>query len=151
MVISRGKFLEGEYNLVFDEIAAIREVCKDVHLKVILETGELGNYTNIALASAIAMDAGADFIKTSTGKMKPAATPQAVLVMADAIKGYYEKTGKMVGIKAAGGISEPDDALIYLMIVKDILGESWLNNALFRFGASRLADKVLAEIIALSR
>lgn len=151
MVISRGKFLEGEYNLVFDEIAAIREVCKDVHLKVILETGELVNYTNIALASAIAMDAGADFIKTSTGKMKPAATPQAVLVMADAIKGYYEKTGKMVGIKAAGGISEPNDALIYLMIVKDILGESWLNKALFRFGASRLADKVLAEIIALSR
>lgn len=150
MVISRGKFLEGEYNLVFDEIAAIREACKDVHLKVILETGELGNYTNVALASAIAMDAGADFIKTSTGKMKPAATPQAVLVMADAIKEYYEKTGKMVGIKAAGGISEPDDALIYLMIVKDILGESWLNNALFRFGASRLSDKVLAKIIALS-
>jgi len=96
------------------------------------------------------MDAGADFIKTSTGKMKPAATPQAVLVMADAIKEYYKKTGKMVGIKAAGGISEPDDALIYLMIVKDILGESWLNKALFRFGASRLADKVLAKIIALS-
>ncbi|MCK9617263.1 MAG: deoxyribose-phosphate aldolase [Lentimicrobiaceae bacterium] len=147
MVISRGKFLEGEYNLVFDEIAAIRETCKSVHLKVILETGELSTLTNISRASRIALYAGADFIKTSTGKIPVSATEPAVLVMLDAIKDYFEKTGKKAGIKPSGGISEPWQALNYYALVHATLGESWLSNTLFRLGASRLADNILKELI----
>ena len=147
MVISRGKFLEGNYQEVFDEIAAIKDVCGDKHLKVILETGELESLKNIRKASEIAINAGADFIKTSTGKISPAATEPAFIVMLDTIKEYYEKTEKMIGIKPAGGISEPWQALNYLVLVKDILGDKWLNKNYFRIGASRLADKILTEIL----
>lgn len=148
MVISRGKFLEKEYNLVYDEIAAIREVCKNVHLKVILETGELGSLANIRRASNIALYAGADFIKTSTGKIPVSATETAVLVMLDAIKEFNQKTGKKAGIKPAGGISQPDQAINYLLLLKNILGEEWMNNTLFRIGASRLADRVLEKLVS---
>jgi deoxyribose-phosphate aldolase len=147
MVISRGKLLEGNYQEVFDEIAAIKEVCGDKHLKVILETGELESLINIRKASEIAINAGADFIKTSTGKISPAATEPAFVVMLDTIKEYYEKTDKMIGVKPAGGISEPWQALNYLVLVKDILGDKWLNKNYFRIGASRLADKVLNQIL----
>ena len=147
MVISRGKFLEGEYNIVFDEIAAIKDVCKNVHLKVILETGELGSLTNIRRASEIAMHAGGDFIKTSTGKINPAATLEAMTVMLDAIKDFYNQTNKKIGIKPAGGISEPPIAVNYIKLTSAILGKEWMNKDLFRLGASRLADKVLDEIL----
>lgn len=147
MVISRGKFLEGNFQEVFDEIAAIKEVCGDIHLKVILETGELESLINIRKASEIAINAGADFIKTSTGKISPAATEPAFIVMLDTIKEYYEKTDKMIGVKPAGGISEPWQALNYLVLVKDILGDKWLDKNYFRIGASRLADKVLDQIL----
>ena len=146
MVISRGKFLEGEYNLVFDEIAAIREVCKDAHLKVILETGELKTATNIRRASEIALEAGCHFLKTSTGKVSPAATPQAMLVMLDAIRDYQKKTGQMCGIKPAGGIAEPEQALSYYWLTKKILGQKYINKKWFRFGASRLAGKLVEAI-----
>jgi len=146
MVISRGKFLEGDYQTVYDEIAAIREICKDVHLKVILETGELETLKNIRRASVIAISAGADFIKTSTGKVQPAATTEGFLVMLDAIKEHYQNTNKKIGIKPAGGISEPEQAIQYYLLVKDVLGEEWLNPQLFRFGASRLASKILDRI-----
>ncbi len=147
MVISRGKFLEGNFQEVFDEIAAIKEVCGDIHLKVILETGELESLINIRKASEIAINASADFIKTSTGKISPAATEPAFIVMLDTIKEYYEKTDKMIGVKPAGGISEPWQALNYLVLVKDILGDKWLDKNYFRIGASRLADKVLDQIL----
>lgn len=147
-VISRGKFLEGDYNVVFDELAAQKEVCGNTHLKVILETGELGTIANIRKASEIAISAGADFIKTSTGKIIPAATEEAFVVMADTILEYYNKTGKMIGIKPAGGISEPEEALAYLQLLSNILGEKWMNNEFFRIGASRLADKVVDALIA---
>jgi deoxyribose-phosphate aldolase len=140
MVISRGKFLEGEYNLVFDEIAAILDVCGDAHLKVILETGELKTATNIRRASEIAMRAGAHFIKTSTGKFPVAATPEAMLVMLEAISDHHERTGRKVGIKPAGGIADPETALIYYRLTDSILGKDWLQKDLLRFGASRLAD-----------
>ncbi|MFP4065146.1 MAG: deoxyribose-phosphate aldolase [Bacteroidales bacterium] len=146
MVISRGKFLEGEYNLVYDEIAAILEVCKDAHLKVILETGELKTATNIRRASEIAMQAGAHFIKTSTGKVQPAATPQAMLVMLDAIKNHYKKTNRMVGIKPAGGIADPETALSYYWLTREILGNKWLKKKHLRFGASRLAGALTEAI-----
>lgn len=146
MVISRGKFLEGDYQTVYDEIAAISEICKDVHLKVILETGELETLKNIRRASVIAISAGADFIKTSTGKIQPAATTEGFLVMLDAIKEHYQNTNKKVGIKPAGGISDPDQAIQYYLLVKDVLGKEWLNPELFRFGASRLASKILDKI-----
>ncbi len=146
MVISRGKFLEGEYNLVYDEIAAILEVCKDAHLKVILETGELKTATNIRRASDIAMQAGAHFIKTSTGKVQPAATPQAMLVMLDAIKNHHKKTGQMVGIKPAGGISDPETALSYYWLTREILGAKWLKKKYLRIGASRLAGALTEAI-----
>ncbi|PKP35417.1 MAG: deoxyribose-phosphate aldolase [Bacteroidetes bacterium HGW-Bacteroidetes-17] len=146
MVISRGKFLEGDYQAVYDEIAAISEVCKDVHLKVILETGELETLKNIRRASVIAISAGADFIKTSTGKIQPAATTEAFLVMLDSIKEHYQNTNKKIGIKPAGGISEPEQAIQYYLLVKDVLGEEWLNPQLLRFGASRLASKILDRI-----
>lgn len=146
MVITRGAFLQGEYNLVFDEIAAIKEACGDAHLKVILETGELHTYENVRLASDIAMEAGADFIKTSTGKISPAATQPVTLVMLEAIRDYYYKTNKMVGMKPAGGIRTAKQALQYLVLVKETLGSAWLNNEWFRFGASSLANDLLMQI-----
>ena len=146
MVISRGKFLEGEYNLVYDEIAAILEACGDAHLKVILETGELKTATNIRRASEIAIATGAHFIKTSTGKVNPAATPEAMLVMLEAIKDHYDKTGNMVGIKPAGGVADPDTALKYYLLTQEVLGEAWLNKDLLRFGASRLADALVEAV-----
>lgn len=146
MVISRGKFHEGEYNYVFDEIAAIKEACGDARLKVILETGELGSLDKVRKASDIAMHAGADFIKTSTGKIQPAATMPVTLVMLEAIRDFYCETGKMVGMKPAGGISKSKLALHYLVMVKEVLGEDWLNNEWFRFGASSLANDVLMQL-----
>lgn len=147
MVISRGKFLSGEYNFVFDEIAAIKEACGKARLKVILETGELVTPDNIRKASDIAIYAGADFIKTSTGKIQPAATMQATYTMLMAIKDYYDKTGIMVGMKPAGGISNAKLALHNLVMVNETLGSKWLTNEWFRFGASSLANDVLMQII----
>ncbi|MEP1150317.1 MAG: deoxyribose-phosphate aldolase [Balneola sp.] len=147
MVITRGAFLEGEYNLVFDEIAAIKEACGEAHLKVILETGELHTYENVRLASDIAMEAGADFIKTSTGKISPAATQPVTLVMLEAIRDYYYKTNKMIGMKPAGGIRTSKQAIQYLVLIKETLGAAWLNNEYFRFGASSLANDLLMQIV----
>jgi len=146
MVISRGKFLQGEYNLIFDEIAAIKQACGDAHLKVILETGELKTPTLIRRASEIAMQAGADFIKTSTGKIQPAATRTAMLVMLDAIRDHYGKTGKMVGIKPAGGISDAETALQYYILTDEILGNEWMNKEWLRIGASRLVDALIDAV-----
>jgi deoxyribose-phosphate aldolase len=148
MVISRGKFHSGEYNFVFDEIAMIKEACgKNVRLKVILETGEIGTLDKVRQASDIAINAGADFIKTSTGKIKPAATLPVTLVMLEAIRDYYYKTGIMIGMKPAGGISNSKLALQYLLMVKETLGGKWLTNEYFRFGASSLANDVLLQIV----
>ena len=147
MVISRGKFHEGNYNFVFDEIAAIKEACGNSRLKVILETGELGTFDKVRRASDIAMEAGADFIKTSTGKISPAATLPVTLVMLEAIKDYYYKTGIQIGMKPAGGISNSKLALQYLMLVKETLGKDWLTNQWFRFGASSLANDLLMQIV----
>ena len=149
MVISRGKLIEGKFDVVFDEIKAIKNACNDIHLKVILETGELKTVENIRKASELAINAGADFIKTSTGKINPAATETAFVVMLDTIKEYYEKTGKMIGIKPAGGIRESGEALKYFCLVKEILGEKWLNKNYFRIGASSLADNVFNDILNL--
>ena len=147
MVISRGKFHSGDYNFVFDEIAMIKEACgKNVRLKVILETGELGELDKVRRASDIAMHAGADFIKTSTGKISPAATLPVTLVMLEAIRDYYYETGIMIGMKPAGGISNSKLALQYLLMVKETLGGKWLTNQYFRFGASSLANDVLMQI-----
>ena len=146
MVISRGRFLSGEYNYVFDEIAAIKEACGSARLKVILETGELVTYDNVRKASDIAMYAGADFIKTSTGKIQPAATMPVTLVMLDAIKDFYYETGKMIGMKPAGGISKSKLALHYLVMLNEVLGAAWMNNRWFRFGASSLANDVLMQL-----
>lgn len=147
MVISRGKFLEGEYNYVFDEIATIKEACGDARLKVILETGELVTFDKVRKASDIAMYAGADFIKTSTGKVTPAATMPVTLVMLEAIRDFYYKTGKMIGMKPAGGISKAKLALHYLVMLNEILGEDWMNNHWFRFGASSLANDILMQLM----
>ena len=147
MVISRGKFLAGEYAFVFDEIAAIKEVCGTARLKVILETGELTTLDNVRKASDIAIYAGADFIKTSTGKIQPAATMQVTYTMLQAIRDYYDETGKMIGMKPAGGISNAKLALHNLVMVKEVLGQEWLNNKWFRFGASSLANDVLMQIL----
>ena len=146
MVISRGKFLEGEYNFVYDEIAAVKEVCGKAHLKVILETGELDTLENVRKASDIAIYAGADFIKTSTGKISPAATMPVTFVMLNSIKDYYIKTGKKIGMKPAGGISTSKLALQYLVMLNETLGNDWMNKNLFRFGASSLANDVLMQI-----
>ena len=146
MVISRGKFLSGEYNFVFDEIASIKEVCGKAHLKVILETGELGSLDNVRKASDIAMYAGADFIKTSTGKISPASSMSVTFVMLNAIKDFYKKTGVKIGMKPAGGISTSKIALQYLVMLKEVLGAEWMNKKLFRFGASSLANDVLMQI-----
>ena len=147
MVISRGKFLTGEYNFVFDEIAAIKEACGEARLKVILETGELSTFDKVRRASDIAMYAGADFIKTSTGKVQPAATMPVTLVMLEAIRDYYYSTGKMIGMKPAGGISKSKLALHYLVMLNEVLGEDWMNNHWFRFGASSLANDVLMQLV----
>ncbi len=146
MVISRGHFLAGEYNFVFDEIAAVKEACGNAHLKVILETGELGTLDNVRKASDLAMYAGADFIKTSTGKVQPAATLPVTLVMLEAIRDFYYSEGKMIGMKPAGGISSSKLALQYLVMVKETLGEAWLTPDYFRFGASSLANDLLMQI-----
>lgn len=146
IVISVGAFLSGDYETMCEEIMEIKETCKEHHLKVILETGALKTASNIKKASLLSMYAGADFIKTSTGKMQPAATPEAAYVMCQAIKEYHELTGNKIGFKPAGGINTVNDALIYYTIVKEILGEEWLNNELFRLGTSRLANLLLSEI-----
>jgi deoxyribose-phosphate aldolase len=146
MVISRGKFLEGEYNFVFDEIAAIKEACGSTRLKVILETGELVTYDKVRKASDIAMYAGADFIKTSTGKIQPAATMPVTLVMLEAIRDFYYKTGKKIAMKPAGGISKAKQSLHYLVMVQETLGTGWMTNEWFRFGASSLANDVLMQL-----
>ena len=144
MVISRGTFLAGRYDEVFNEIRTIKATCGEkAHLKVILETGELKTVENIRKASELAILAGADFIKTSTGKVPVAATPLAAIIMIDTIKEYYEATGKKVGFKPAGGMKTPEDALTYYYLVKNILGEGWLNPSLFRVGTSRLAGLIL--------
>lgn len=147
MVISRGKFLSGDYNYVFDEIAAIKEVCGNARLKVILETGELVTLDNVRLASDIAMYAGADFIKTSTGKISPAATMQVTYVMLTAIRDFMQATGIQVGMKPAGGISNSKLALQYLVMLNETLGSDWMSNEWFRFGASSLANDVLMQIV----
>lgn len=146
MVISRGKFLEGEYNIVYDEIASIKESCGDKHLKVILETGELVTLDNVRIASEIAIAAGADFIKTSTGKITPAATMEGSYVMLQTIADYYKRTGKMIGMKPAGGISTAEVALQYLAMLDDTLGQQWMTNEYFRFGASRLVGDIAKEL-----
>lgn len=146
MVISRGEFLAGNYNFVFDEIAAIKEACGQARLKVILETGELSTLDNIRRASDIAMYAGADFIKTSTGKIQPAATMPVTLVMLQAIKDHYYKTGKMIGMKPAGGISTAKGALQYLVMVSETLGSKWMTKEWFRFGASSLANDIILQL-----
>ena len=147
MVISRGRFHKGDYQFVHDEIASVKEACGAARLKVILETGELGTLDKVRLASDIAILAGADFIKTSTGKIKPAATLPVTLVMLEAIRDHYFKTGVMIGMKPAGGISKAKLALHYLIMVKETLGEEWLTNQWFRFGASSLANDVLMQIV----
>jgi deoxyribose-phosphate aldolase len=146
MVINRGAFLDGDYGKVFDEIAATKEACGAAHLKVILETGELVTYDNVRLASQIAMEAGGDFIKTSTGKVNPAATMPVTLVMLEAIRDYFFATGIRIGMKPAGGIRNSKMALAYLVMVKETLGDDWLTPNLFRFGASTLVNDVLMQI-----
>jgi deoxyribose-phosphate aldolase len=146
MVIDRGAMLSGEHAQVFDEIAATKEACGAAHLKVILETGELGSYDVVRKASQIAMLAGADFIKTSTGKITPAATPPVTLVMLEAIRDFYQRTGKIIGMKPAGGIRTAKQALHYLVLVKETLGDRWLTPDLFRFGASTLLNDVLMQL-----
>lgn len=148
MVISRGTFLAGRLDEVYDEIKSVREACAPpVRLKVILETGELKSVENIRRASETAINAGADFIKTSTGKSPVSATPLAAIIMCDTIKEYFEATGRMVGFKPAGGMSTIDDALTYFYIVREVLGERWLNKDYFRVGTSRLAGKVMDELM----
>lgn len=147
MVISRGEFLRGDYSYVFDEIAAVKEACGDAHLKVILETGELVTLENVRKASDLAMHAGADFIKTSTGKISPAATQPVTLVMLEAIRDFYHETGRRVGMKPAGGIRKAKEALQYLVLVKETLGDAWLSPDYFRFGASSLTNDLLMQIV----
>jgi deoxyribose-phosphate aldolase len=147
MVIDRGAFLSGELARVFDEIARVKEACGPAHLKVILETGELGSYDAVRRASALAMAAGADFIKTSTGKIQPAATPPVVLVMLEAIRDFYLATGRRIGMKPAGGIRTTKQALHLLVMVKETLGDAWLTPDLFRFGASTLANDLLLQLV----
>ena len=146
IVMHVGEFLSGDYETVCDEIQQQKETCGEVPMKVILETGDLGSCANIKKASLLAMYAGADYIKTSTGKEKISATPEAAYVMCQAIKEYYDETGIMVGFKPAGGINTVMDALTYYTIVKELLGEKWLTNELFRLGTSRLADLLLSEL-----
>jgi len=147
MVISRGHFLAGEYGFVYDEIAAVKEACGNAHLKVILETGELSTLDNVRRASDLAMHAGADFIKTSTGKIQPAATLPVTLVMLEAIRDFYYETGKQIGMKPAGGIATAKLALQYLVVLRETLGNDWMNADMFRFGASALANDLLMQIV----
>ena len=150
MVISRGAFLAGDNHYVFDEIVAVKEACGDAHLKVILETGELGTLDRVRKASMLAMHAGADFIKTSTGKIEPAATMQVTLVMLQAISDFYRHTGKMIGMKPAGGISTAKLAVHYLVMLRETLGNAWMTPEWFRFGASSLANDVLMQLLKQS-
>ena len=150
MVISRGRFLKGDYNYVSDEISLVKNACGKVHLKVILETGELVTLDNVQMASDIAMEAGADFIKTSTGKVSPAATPPVILTMLQAIQDFQIKTGKKIGMKPAGGIGTAKEAIQYLVMIKETLGDDWLSPNLFRFGASSLANDILMQIMKQS-
>ena len=147
MVISRGKFLSGEFQYVFDEIAQIKEACGLAHLKVILETGELQTLENVRKASILAMMAGADFIKTSTGKVQPAATQPVTLVMLEAIRDFHQSTGKKIGMKPAGRIRKAKQALQYLVMVHETLGVDWLHKDMFRFGASSLTNDILMQIV----
>jgi deoxyribose-phosphate aldolase len=150
MVMDRGAFLSGDHAKVFDEIAATKAACGPAHLKVILETGELVTYDNVRLASEIAMSAGADFIKTSTGKVNPAATIPVTLVMLEAIRDYFFTTGIRIGMKPAGGIRTSKQALAYLVMVKETLGDDWLTPDLFRFGASTLVNDLLMQIAKIA-
>jgi deoxyribose-phosphate aldolase len=150
IVLSVGKFLEGKYDEVHDEIARLKKAAGKAELKVILETGALPDIDAVWKAAVLAMDAGTDFIKTSTGKISEAATPVKFFIMAEAIRKFYQKTNRIIGIKAAGGISTPEEALIYYTIVKNVLGEKWLNNKFFRIGASRLTNNLLGKILELS-
>ena len=147
MVLSVGAFLSGDYDTVCDEIRQMKDACGEHKMKVILETGCLQTAANIKTASLLAMYSGADYIKTSTGKLEPAATPEAAYVMCQAIKEYYEETGIQIGFKPAGGLNSVMDALIYYTIVKEVLGEKWLTNQWFRMGTSRLANLLLSEVI----
>lgn len=146
MVIDRGAFLAGDYAKVWDEIVAVKEACGPAHLKVILETGELGTYDDVRRASMLAIAAGADFIKTSTGKVAPAATHQVTLVMLEAIREHWNRTGKVVGMKPAGGIKTAKEAIQYLVLVHETLGPEWLTPARFRFGASSLVNDLLLQL-----
>jgi deoxyribose-phosphate aldolase len=150
MVIDRGAFLAGRYLEVLEEIVAVRDACGEAHLKVILETGELATYDNVRRASWLAMLAGADFIKTSTGKVQPAATLPVTLTMLEAVRDFREATGRQVGVKPAGGISSAKDAIRYLVVVNETAGEDWLDPAWFRFGASRLLNDLLMQRTRLS-
>ena len=146
MVIARGAFLQGDYQRVFDEIVAVKEACGLAHLKVILETGELGTLDRVRRASVLAIHAGADFIKTSTGKIQPAATMPVTLVMLQAIRDHYRATGRRIGMKPAGGIAKAKQAVQYLVMLRETLGEAWLSPDLFRFGASSLANDLLMQL-----
>jgi deoxyribose-phosphate aldolase len=146
MVIDRGAFLAGHYARVYEEVRLVKEACGDAHLKVILETGELGTYDNVRRASLLAIAGGADFVKTSTGKISPASTLPVVLVMLEAVRDVYEQTGRRVGVKAAGGIRTAKQAVQYLVLVNETLGPDWLTPDLFRFGASSLLNDVLLQI-----
>jgi deoxyribose-phosphate aldolase len=146
MVIDRGAFLSGHYAKVYDEVRRVKEVCGRAHLKVILETGELGTYDNVRRASLLAIAGGAEFIKTSTGKIQPAATLPVTLVMLEAIRDVYEETGKRIGMKPAGGIRHSKQAVQYLVLLHETLGPEWLTPDLFRFGASSLLNDVLMQI-----
>jgi deoxyribose-phosphate aldolase len=150
MVIDRGAFLAGEHHRVADEIAAVKEACGAAPLKVILETGELQTYDNVRLASEIAMRSGADFIKTSTGKVQPAATLPVTLVMLEAIRDFFFATGRRIGMKPAGGIRTAKESLAYLVMLSETLGDDWMTPDLFRFGASTLANDVLMQIARLT-
>ncbi len=147
MVIDRGAFLSGDYAKVADEIVRVKEACGPAHLKVILETGELATYDNVRRASHLAMNAGADFIKTSTGKIQPAATPPVVLVMLEAIRDHYLETGRRIGMKPAGGMRTSKQALHMLVLVKETLGDAWLTPDLFRLGASTLTNDLLMQLV----
>ena len=150
MVIDRGAFLAGEHARVSDEISAVKEACGETHLKVILETGELQTYDNVRIASDLAMHAGGDFIKTSTGKVAPAATLPVTLVMLEAIRDFFFATGRRIGMKPAGGIRTAKEALAYLVMLSETLGDDWMTPDLFRFGASTLANDVLMQIAKLT-
>ena len=150
MVIDRGAFHAGEWGRVCDEISAVKATCGAAHLKVILETGELGSYDEVRLASDLAMRSGADFIKTSTGKVAPAATLPVTLVMLEAIRDFYYATGRRIGMKPAGGIRTAKEALAYLAMLAETLGDAWMTPQLFRFGASTLANDVLMQIVKLA-